>query len=376
MSAKDAPMLDAEPQQNEGRSREASGRNAETSESERLFARAMLLARAAEVGVEAAGSCRESGWKGDWLLLLQALCSLTARQAGAGDPTPLFTAERLRDEIASILGAPEALWWSDDSDSVRKKFANAWKALENDFNRLDGHLRGRAMKNRVAGQIVLNAPARPGTTNAMGYGLSVRPIELPAAQPTVAQPSVAAEANRSGTAPLEITYQEEMEVYPIPGLKRPLKFSLPGWRALIVLTPIIGAVVAIGFLAWFLLTLWMSNEAPRVLFQWTILTGLVAGMIAWICHPFYVLINDRIVRAPTLLEATLPLGHVLVLRREGENRVLRMVRFTAKCPICEGDITIEKGRRRQRGRLVGECGRNPVEHSFSFDFITGKGRQL
>ena len=376
MSAKDAPMLDVEPQQNEGRSREESGKNAEASESERLFAQAVLLARAAEVGAEAAGSCRESGWKGDWLVLLQALCSLTARQAASGDPTPLFTAERLREEIASILGAPEAQWWSDDSDSVRKKFANAWKALENDFNRLDGHLLGRAMKDQVAGRIVLNAPARLGTTNAMGYGLSVRPIELPAAPPAVVPAAVAADANRPGTAPLEITYQEEMEVYPIPGLKRPLKLSLPGWRALIVLTPIIGALVAGGFLAWFLLTLWMSNEAPRVLFQWTILTVFVAGMIAWICHPFYVLVNDRIVRSPTLLEATLPLGHVLVLRREDENRVLRMVRFTAKCPICEGEVTIERGRRQHRGRLVGECGRNPVEHTFSFDFVTGKGCQL
>lgn len=369
-------MLDAERQQNEGRPREEFGINAEASESAEFFARTMLLARAAGVAADAAASCRESGWKGDWLVLLQALCSLTARQATAGDPTPFFTAERLREEIASILGAPEAQWWLDDSDSARKKFSNAWKALENDLRRLDGHLLGRAIKSRVPGQIVLNAPARLGTTNAMGYGLTVQPIDLPAAQPAVAQPPATGEANRAGMAPLEITYQEEMEAYPIPRLKRPLKVSLRGWRILIVLMPIVGSLVAAGFLAWFVLSLWISNEAPRVLFQWTILAGSVAGMVAWICHPFYTLINDRIVRAPTLLEAMLPLGHVLVLRREGDNRVLRMVRFAAQCPICEGEVTIEKGRRQHRGRLVGECGRNPVEHTFSFDFITGKGRQL
>ena len=72
----------------------------------------------------------------------------------------------------------------------------------------------------------------------------------------------------------------------------------------------------------------------------------------------------------------LPLGHVLLIRREGEDRVLRMVRYTATCPVCEGEITIEKGRRRLRGRLIGECGRNPVEHVFSFDFITRKGERL
>lgn len=369
-------MLDAERPQNEGGPREESGKNAEASESSVLFDRAMLLARAADVASEAAASCRESGWKGDWLVLLQALGSLTARQAAAGDPTPFFTAERLREEIASVLGAPEAQWWLDDSDSARKKFSNAWKALENDLSRLDGHLLGRAIKSEVPGRIVLNAPARLGTTNAMGYGLTVQPIELPAAPSAVAQPPATGEASRVGTARLEITYQEEMEAYPIPGLKRPLKVSLLGWRILIVLMPIFGALAAGGFLVWFLLSLWLSNETPRVLFQWTILAGSVAGMVAWLCHPFYTLINDRIVRAPTLLEAMLPLGHVLVFRREGEDRVLRMVRFAARCPICEGEVTIEKGRRRHRGRLVGECGRNPVEHIFSFDFVTGKGQQL
>ena len=104
--------------------------------------------------------------------------------------------------------------------------------------------------------------------------------------------------------------------------------------------------------------------------------GHDCGLLAWICHPFYTLLNDRIVRAPTFLEATLPLGHVLVLRREGDNRVLRMLRYTARCPICDGEITIEKGRRQHRGRLVGECARNPVEHVFSFDFIICNGSRI
>lgn len=376
MSAKDAPMLDAEPQQNEGRPRVESGKSTEPTESEAFFAHAMLLARAAEIGAEAAANCRESGWDGDWLVVLQALCSLTAKQAAEGDPAPLFTAERLRGEVATIVGAPEAQWWSDDSDSTRRKFSNAWKALESDIGRLDGNLLSRAEKKRVAGQVVLRRPTRLGTTNAMGYGLDVRSVDLAATSPVNEPPPIGSNEHRAETGPLEITYQEEMEVYPIPGLKRPLKLSLSGWRVVVIMMPIVSAILVGGLLAWFLLMLWMSNETPRVLFQWTVLTGLVAGLIAWFCHPFYVLVNDRIVRAPTLLEATLPLGHVLVLRREGDKRVLQMVRFTARCPICQGEVTIEKGRRQHRGRLVGECSRNPVEHTFSFDFITGMGRRL
>ena len=108
-----------------------------------------------------------------------------------------------------------------------------------------------------------------------------------------------------------------MEVYPIPGVRRPLRISLPGWRGMLVAAPIFGALVVGGFLAWLLFTLWMSNEPPRVLFQWTILTGIIGAMLAWLCHPFHTLLNNRIVRAPTVLEAMLPPGHVLVLRREG-----------------------------------------------------------
>jgi hypothetical protein len=95
-----------------------------------------------------------------------------------------------------------------------------------------------------------------------------------------------------------------------------------------------------------------------------------------LCHPFLTLIHDRIARAPTFFEATPPLRHALVIRQEGEDRVLRMIRYTATCPEFEDKITIDKGRRRHRGRLVGEYGRNPVEHVFSFDFITRKGERL
>ncbi len=375
MSAKEAPMLDAALQTNEGRLREDSGKGPEGADAERLYRQATLLAKAAGIGAEAASGVRESGWKGDWLVLLQALCSLTARQASEGEPSPCFTAERIRQEIAVIVGAPEAQWWSEDSESARKKFTNAWKALENDIARIDENLRGRAIKCGVPGVAALATPTRLGTTNAMGYGLTVVPLELPP-QDTAPAIQAAPQPAAQAAAAIEFTYLEEMEAYPIPGLKRPLRISLPGWRAALIASPLVIALIIGGLLAWFLLTLWISDEPARILFRWTILAGIVAGTLVWLCHPFYTLINDRIVRAPTFLEATLPLGHVLVLRREGDERVLRMLRYTATCPICDGEITIEKGRRQHRGRLVGECGRNPVEHVFSFDFVTARGTRL
>lgn len=366
-------MLDGALQINEGRQSEESGKSPEHADAEGIYDRAFLLERAATVGAEAASNARDNGWKGDWLLLFQALCSLTARQAHEGDPAPLFTAERLRQEIASIVGAPEAQWWSEESDSARKKFTNAWKALENDLSRIDENLRGRAVKSGVPGAVSLAVPARLGTTNAMGYGLTVTPLEL---QRPVAPLVTTLVPPATQQPAIGIDYLEEMEVYPIPGLKRPLRISIPGWRGAIIALPLVIALVIGGLIAWVLLMLWLSDESARTILRLTVLAGTTAGLLAWICHPFYALIHDRIVRAPTFLEAALPLGHVLVLRREGDDRVLRMLRYTARCPICGGDITIEKGRRHHVGRLVGECGRNPIEHVFSFDFVTARGSRI
>lgn len=173
-------MLDTTLQLDEGRLRENSGRTPETADVSAIYDRSVLLMQAAAVGADAASGARESGWKGDWLVLLQALCKLTVTQASAGDPAPLFTAERLRQEIASLVGDPEAQWWSDESDTARKKFTNAWRALENDIGRIEENLCGRAISSRVAGIVTLSTPTRLGTTNAMGYGLSVSPIALPA----------------------------------------------------------------------------------------------------------------------------------------------------------------------------------------------------
>ena len=267
-------MLDATLQLDEGTLREESGKTPETADVSAIYDRSVLLMHAAAVGADAASSARESGWKGDWLVLLQALCKLTATQASAGDPAPLFTAERLRQEIASLVGDPEAQWWSDESDTARKKFTNAWKALENDIGRIEENLCGRAIRSRVAGIVTLSTPTRLGTTNAMGYGLSVSPITLPAtaAAETRPVPNVPVSPLRANCP---IDYLEEMEAYPIPGLKKPLKISLSGWRAALITLPLVIGLAIAGLLGWFLLALLASDLSPRALLQATVLTGVI-----------------------------------------------------------------------------------------------------
>ena len=335
MSFEDKPMLDAQPQKIDGKLDEDSGKTPESISNSVACNHAGMLELASAIAAAAARDARENGWNGDWLILLQALAQLTERQAHEGDPAPIFTAERLRQEIASIVGAPEAQWWLEESDNARKKFANAWKALTSDIERLSSNLEGRAHKNNVPAMVGLASATKLGTSNAMGYGLTLIELQLPQHDASSGTPA----ASPLPQEALSIQYQEEMEVYPIPGIKRPLRISLPGYRAMVVAL-------------------------------------LLGGMLGWCVYPFYRLVEDKIIPAPAWLELTVPLGHVLVLRLEGEERVLRMVRYTAKCPICGGNVSIEPGRRAHRGRLVGECARNPVEHVFSFDFITRLGRLL
>lgn len=80
--------------------------------------------------------------------------------------------------------------------------------------------------------------------------------------------------------------------------------------------------------------------------------------------------------APAILQMTSRFYHVLVIRREGERKVVRMLRFTATCPLCGGEVEVQEGRRAFRGRYIGACGRNPVEHLFTFDHVLKRGERV
>jgi hypothetical protein len=277
------------------------------------------------------------------------------------------SAERLRKKLAEI-DPKNAPYWDVDSDSGKKKLANAWREL----NSTDGYrqnLTGRAQAARVPGIVVPRSEKR-GRDNA--YWLEVQPVELPALPEAGPVLPVAPPARVSG----EITYLEELEV-PLPILKRPLRVSVQGWRGLLLVGPVIVSALAIIGLVWLMLAVAVSNVPARTIFQWSVLVAMLVGMIAWCTWPLYRLVEDGIVMAPSILQFHLPLGHVLVVRTEDVERVVRMVRYVCEeCPLCGGKVTIHSGRQALRGRLVGACDRNSVEHLFSFDHVIRRGKLL
>ena len=149
--------------------------------------------------------------------------------------------------------------------------------------------------------------------------------------------------------------------------------------------------VGTGTLLITLLILWLwllylaatAASAAVAILQLALSAGLSLGigyaLLGWLVR----LINDRVTRAPLLLQPWS--GHddyLLELRRlPGASRnTLYLVRYAADCPLCGDDgrdqIQVAPGRLEFFGRLVGRCHRAPNAHVFSFDHITKRGRFL
>lgn len=347
--------------------RSESGTDMEVTDSELFFRAALVIEQAAQGLVDSRG--RE-----DWMTLLQALAQLSAGQAKHGDPAPLFAQEALRAKCAE-LDPREKPYWLTEEDSGRKKFSKAWDALIEVAPRLEANFLQRSQKAGVAARLEPFDTQKDLDKRAKLYGFRAVPVELPERTEPLQREVARAEA-RQNPSGADIEYLEEMEVYPIPGLRRPFRINVEGWRSLFMTLPLIMALIAVVLGAWLLLQVWVSQQPVRVIFQWTVLVGFLGGMITWWVWPLYRLIDQKIVMAPAILQMTSRFYHVLVIRREGERKVVRMLRFTATCPLCGGEVEVQEGRRAFRGRYIGACGRNPVEHLFTFDHVLKRGERV
>lgn len=334
-----------------------------------------LFFRAALVVEQAAQGLVDSRSREDWMTLLQALGNLSAAQARHGDPAPLFAPDPLRAKCAE-LDPREKLYWLTDEDSGRKKFSKAWDALVKVTPGLEANFQQRSQKAGIAARLEPFETQKDLDRRAKLFGLRAVPVKLLEEAGKQQKAIIAIKDERQCSSSADIEYLEEMEVFPIPGVRRPLRINVEGWRSLFMTLPLVFALIAVVFGCWFLLQVWVSQQPVRVIFQWTVLIGLLGGMITWIVWPLYRLIDQKIVMAPSILQMTSRFSHVLVIRREGEHKVVRMLRFTAACPLCGGEVEVQEGRRALRGRYVGKCGRNPIEHVFSFDHVLKVGHSV
>jgi hypothetical protein len=352
---------------NEGATREECGAEAEKPD-------ATLLCGAARVAAQAAAGLLESRGREDWITVMRALAELTVTQTEAGDPQPQFSAERLREKCAEADPSGKPYWQGED-ETARKKLSTAWDKLQANLAGLDPNLRHRTEKARVPARVETYETRSNADKRSKFYGYRFIPITLPESEPKIkATPEEPARHPRSEIAAIE--YMEEMEVYPIPWIRRPIRLNVRGWRAMFMIVPLIVTLIAVVFGAWLLLTFWLSTLPVRTIFQWTVMILSFSGLLTWLVWPLYRLVDRGIIMAPNILQLKTPDYHVLVIRREAEERVIRMLRYTATCPLCKGSVEIQEGHGFHRGRFVGVCNRNAVEHLFSFDHVLCRGKHL
>lgn len=333
-----------------------------------------LFYRAAVVTEQLAQGLVDSRGRKDWMTLLQALAQLSAGQTKLGDPSPLFASDPLRIKCAE-LDPHGQIYWQTEEDSGRKKFSKAWDDLMEAAPRLEANFLQRSQKARVAARLQPFVTANERDKRGKLYGFRAESIELP--EPLyLPQPQSSVVEVEPGSPSTNIEYLEEMEIYPIPGVRRPLRINVQGWRSLFMFAPLFLALIAVVGGIWLLFQFWMSQLPIRLIIQWTVLIAVIGGMVAWFVWPLYRLIDQKIVMAPAILQMTSRFFHVLVIRREGEQKVIRMLRFTANCPFCGGLVEVQEGERGLRGRYVGACNRNPVEHLFTFDHVLRTGQRV
>jgi hypothetical protein len=136
-----------------------------------------------------------------------------------------------------------------------------------------------------------------------------------------------------------------------------------------------GGTVALSFISWITLTV-PKPVTTRELTM--ILSIFVFPYAIWVLaiKPWIRLFDDRIVLAPELLVAIEEKPAQLVLFRDGDLRLIRLVRYSAPCPVCGATIYLDDGSPDYPRRLVGRCYESPREHIFSFDRVTQKGTIL
>lgn len=326
------------------------GMNAETIDAKGVYHAANIIAEAAE-------SLNKSEGAKDAVVLLRALAILTAEDAFDGNPAPRFSAERLRKACAEVVGC--STYWVDNDDSARKKFRDAWRTLEARFKGFDDNLKCRAEKAGVAVRLGLFCEEDPNDRRAKRYGFNTLEPWFEATDNGIT--ATALPPVKARVAAGEIEYLAEVEI-PLPLIRRHLEVNVSGWRSLVLTLPVVVAAAVGAAIGWLLLMIWVSELPIRKIFEMTLLLGLFGLLLIWLARPAVNLISYKIVRAPGIFQLADPLPLVLVLRPEGERAVVRLMRYTSQCPLCGGVIEVGEGSRELRGRYVGACRLNPIEH--------------
>jgi hypothetical protein len=101
--------------------------------------------------------------------------------------------------------------------------------------------------------------------------------------------------------------------------------------------------------------------------------GLSWALWIWFGRGLWWLLDDRLIPAPEVLLKWGEEPAQLENFKEGDVRILGLVRYSGTCPICAAKVELRYGDGNERRRLLGRCIEAPQDHVFTFDRVMRKG---
>ncbi|MGD0959326.1 MAG: hypothetical protein ABSB19_05930 [Methylomonas sp.] len=300
--------------------------------------------------------------------IMRSLADITLNHADLEESKRRFTAEEI---VASVEGFPkntDAKKWIDWSNS----FSKYWEIREPqliEFARTKG-VQCYPKSERYS--------PKGGRGNYATFFIKAIPL-----------PEIHEESN-SENSPTEgepekttVHYEIAANGEVIPSwFSKPLfnkgQIQLKNWHSWIILgwiCSILLFTVSFSYITWITL----STPQPITTREITLfISTFIFPYVIWIsiARPWVRLFDDRIVQAHELFINFHEKAAQFELLRDGDLRIIRLVRYFAPCPICGATINLEDGAPDFRRRLVGRCYESPREHVFSFDRVTRRGRLL
>ena len=278
--------------------------------------------------------------------LVEAVTALRERQWST--PTDK---ERMSDDVRRIWNKLEVLWKSK-SEGNRQTLLDAGCEHFPQFKRIEGGGTGRATKYYIE------------------WG------ELAIPQATIYQ---ATEEPKQQNLPLKIRYI--CEDIKDPGFLAKI-FSegllLKGWRRFAYITVLLIPMLAMLILALsFVFNVAFYDSATKNQMGSFLTNSLAFFTITITIFPMVNLKTKGILLAPWWMQSD-DGERLLEFRKPPRfiEKSIKAVSYSATCPICGAKVIAKSGGLEFFGRIIGRCDEAPVEHIFSFDYITRLGTWL
>lgn len=305
------------------------------------------------------------------MTLFRAAAALTLQIAESGVELRdiRFTPKELLEKVTEIGFLKKLPKESDTSDWVLKH----WNNLEKEIEQRKGHLQEVASRHKMEFYPWIGKEeSAGGPTNHSLYYLAAKSF---ADQEVI--------DSKQYPCPEGGLHYVQESLSSIPIWARWVSgFVLRGWQKYAFLLPVV--VVALLGLFIFDALLFQGLHGKISVVTWLSQVLLVVGLAVWVYSaPLYRVVIHRIVMAPVWMTPLKETNVQLELKKidtdpeTGQaSRELRLMVYSAQCPVCSARVEVESGGFEFPFRLVGRCIESPREHVFSFDHVTRTGSPL